>query len=280
MVSRGVHWRLPVPAGVAQRYDLRNALRYRQATRERLGLLTMLLNKDIGTVAQLSERFYPGTAFLRIDVERQAGVEPPAHISRVIRIARSEGVIEDLLHPEAGRCKLTGSRSTTQEAQEDRPVEFRQCVTVQPEPSADPGGDDCRTHRGTLGLAVSKIGRQRQGAKNLRQLKQLLMRRVNFALHRPDQFGRQNKGASSEFSYHSQPFPPANLGVEGRRGASGANLTFKSRLGPCSWSNVKFESSTSIIYLLVVLMILTFARTGAAGGSKCRNRTTSSSLAG
>ena len=56
---------------------------------------------------------------------------------------------------------------------------------------------------------------------------------------------------------------------------SGANLTFKSRLGPCSCSNAKFESSTRIIYLLVVLTIPTFARAGAAGGSKCRNRTTS-----
>jgi hypothetical protein len=44
------------------------------------------------------------------------------------------------------------------------------------------------------------------------------------------------------------------------------NLTFESRFVATARSNVKFENSTRIIYLLVVLMILTFASTVVRDG--------------
>ncbi len=61
--------------------------------------------------------------------------------------------------------------------------------------------------------------------------------------------------------------------------ASGANLTFESRLPPSLRSNVKFKSSPRIIKLLVVLINPTFARVRAAGGCKCRIGTTSRLIA-
>jgi hypothetical protein len=57
--------------------------------------------------------------------------------------------------------------------------------------------------------------------------------------------------------------------------SSGANLTFESRLPNPHAQMSNSKSSTRINKLLVVLEIPTFARTSAASGCKCRNRTTS-----
>ena len=56
------------------------------------------------------------------------------------------------------------------------------------------------------------------------------------------------------------------------------NLTFESRFPHALNSNVKFENSTSIIVLLVVLKIPSFALEGAGIACKCRNRTTSKAM--
>lgn len=57
-------------------------------------------------------------------------------------------------------------------------------------------------------------------------------------------------------------------------GASVARLTFGTRSRLASEPNVRRKSYTRNIYVLVFLMVLTFARTLAAPGSKCQNRNT------
>ena len=50
---------------------------------------------------------------------------------------------------------------------------------------------------------------------------------------------------------------------------SGVDLTFATRLAASSSSECQIQNSTRNLYLLVVLMILTFAKVPAEKGCKC-----------